>query len=65
MSQIYLVTGQRQLFDNETYKIISVEESLRLLDTFNMIQFDTETKGKDCHIAGSYTPLTLPTASLV
>lgn len=50
MSQIYLVTSQKQLFDNNIYKIISVEESLRLLDTCNMIQFDTETKGKDCHI---------------
>lgn len=47
---IYLVTAQKQLFDNPLYKIISIEESLRLLNTFNMVQFDTETKGKDCHI---------------
>lgn len=47
---IYLVTGAPALFESDDYKIISVEESLRLLDTYNMIQFDTETKGKDCHI---------------
>lgn len=50
---IYLVTGAPNLFDNEEdeYKIISVEESLRLLDSFNMIQYDSETTGRDSHIA--------------
>ena len=47
---IFLVTGNFTLFESPDYKIIGVEESLRLLDTFNIIQFDTETKGKDCHI---------------
>lgn len=47
---IYLVTGQKELFDNPEYTIISIGESLRILNTFNVIQFDTETKGKDCHI---------------
>lgn len=45
MSQIYLVTGQLQLFDNETYKIISVEESLRLLEPLTTVGLDTETEG--------------------
>lgn len=45
MSQIYLVTGQGQLFDNETYKIISVEESLRLLEPLTIVGLDTETEG--------------------
>lgn len=45
MSQIYLVTGQGQLFDNDTYKIISVEESLRLLEPLNIVGLDTETEG--------------------
>ena len=47
---IYLVTGQKLLFESNKYKIISVEESLRLLDTFNIIQYDSETSGRDCHI---------------
>lgn len=45
MSQIYLVTGQKQLFDNETYKIIGVEESLRLLSPLKIVGLDTETEG--------------------
>lgn len=49
MSQIYLVTAQRQLFDNDIYKIISVEESLRLLDSLTIVGLDTETSGLDPH----------------
>lgn len=45
MNQIYLVTGQGQLFDNDTYKIISVEESLRLLEPLKNVGLDTETEG--------------------
>lgn len=46
-NMIYLVTGQAQLFDNEVYKIISVEESLRLLDPLTIVGLDTETTGLD------------------
>lgn len=45
MSQVYLVTGQGQLFDNDTYKIIGVEESLRLLEPLKVVGLDTETEG--------------------
>lgn len=45
MSQIYLVTAQKQLFDNDTYKIIGVEESLRLLEPLTVVGLDTETEG--------------------
>lgn len=45
MSQIYLVTKQRLLFESEIYKIISVEESLRLLDPLTIVGLDTETEG--------------------
>lgn len=45
MSQIYLVTAQNQLFDNGTYKIIGVEESLRLLEPLKIVGLDTETEG--------------------
>ena len=46
---IYLVTKQTELFENNTYKIISVEESLQLLDTLTIVGLDTETKGIDPH----------------
>ena len=45
MNQIYLVSRQQQLFDNPTYKIISVEESLRLLEPLRIVGLDTETEG--------------------
>ena len=42
---IYLVTAQQQLFDNDVYKIIGVEESLRLLTPLTIVGLDTETEG--------------------
>lgn len=45
MSNIYLVTTQEQLFENDLYKIIGVEESLRLLEPLTVVGFDTETEG--------------------
>ena len=44
---IYLVTKQTTLFESENYKIISVEESLRLLNSLNIVGLDTETSGLD------------------
>lgn len=44
---IYLVTKQTELFENNTYKIISVEESLQLLNTLTIVGLDTETSGLD------------------
>lgn len=49
MSQIYLVTAQKQLFDNETYKIIGVKESLELLAPLKIVGLDTETQGLNPH----------------
>lgn len=42
---IYLVTKQQELFDNDLYKVISVEESLRLLSTLTIVGLDSETEG--------------------
>lgn len=42
---IYFVTGQKPLFENEAYKVISVEESLRLLNPLTVVGIDTETQG--------------------
>lgn len=47
---IYLVTGNTELFENDTYKVISVEESLDILKGCNLIQYDSETTGVDCHL---------------
>ena len=47
---IYLVTKNQELFDNDVYKIISVDESLHLLSKYKMFQADSETDGRDAHI---------------
>ena len=47
---IYLVTGQLNLFENEAYKTISAEESLEMMKNWNVVQYDSETDGRDAHI---------------
>lgn len=47
---IYLVTKQQQLFDSEEFTIISPEQSLEIMKDWEMVQFDTETSGRDPHI---------------
>ena len=47
---IYLVSSQQQLFDRDEFTLISVEESLRIMQSWKTVQFDTETDGKDAHI---------------
>ena len=44
---IYLVTGRRELFVSDKYKVIGVEESLRLLNPLTKVGLDTETTGLD------------------
>lgn len=46
---VYLVTKSRELFDNEAYKIIGVDESLSLLEPLRIVGLDTETSGLSCH----------------
>lgn len=47
---IYLVTGNIPLFEFSDYKIITVEESLKIMSSWKMYQYDSETTGRDCHI---------------
>ena len=47
---IYLVTGQQQLFESDLYKVISIEESLQLLNSCKILQYDSETSGIDAHL---------------
>lgn len=49
MSRIFLVTSQNQLFDNNVCKVISVEESLKLLEPLEVVGIDTETHGLNPH----------------
>ncbi len=49
MNRIYLVTNNLELFDNDKYKIIGVDESLSLLSPLKIVGVDTETSGLNCH----------------
>jgi DNA polymerase I-like protein with 3'-5' exonuclease and polymerase domains len=44
---IYLVTGQQQLSESDLYKVISIEESLQLLNSCKILQYDSETSCKN------------------
>lgn len=46
---IYFVTGQRELFEfpDAKYKCISVEESLKILESLQVVGLDTETTGTE------------------
>lgn len=47
---VYLVSGQKELFDNSDYTAISVEVSLQLLESCEVLQYDSETDGRDAHV---------------
>lgn len=52
---IFLVTRQLELFDGEFYSRMTVEDSIKEISSWKMIQFDTEGTGLDCHIAKMLT----------
>lgn len=47
---IHLVTNQQQLFESDLYRLMTVEESLREIESWNLIQLDSETTGRDPHL---------------
>lgn len=47
---IYFVSGKQSLIDDSRIKHISVDESLKILDSWKLIQYDSETSGLDPHV---------------
>ena len=47
---IYLITSQQQLFNLKNVEIITVEKSLEIIESWSIIQYDSETTGKDPHL---------------
>jgi DNA polymerase I-like protein with 3'-5' exonuclease and polymerase domains len=47
---VYLVSSNQELFENPDYKIIDVRESLQLLKDCKVLQFDSETSGRDARL---------------
>lgn len=47
---IYLVSGQQSLFELDGIRNISVEESIDKINEWPMVQYDSETDGKNPHL---------------
>ena len=47
---IYLVTQQTSLFSNEHYGIMTAEDAIAEINTWDRVQFDTETRGRNPHL---------------
>lgn len=47
---IYLVTCQNKLFEDSSYKVITVLDSLNMMKEWKVVQYDSETNGRDPHI---------------
>ena len=47
---VYFVTLQKQLFPDVDYDCISPVESIKRMQSWNLIQVDTETDGRDAHL---------------
>ena len=47
---IFLVTKQQELLENPNYTIISEEKSLKLMKDWDIVQYDSETDGRNPHI---------------
>ena len=47
---VYLVTTQEELFENELYTIISADKALEMMQSWDVIQIDSETNGRDSHL---------------
>ena len=47
---IYLVYNQQKLWGSDNYKTLSIEDALKEIQSWGVIQFDTETSGRDPHL---------------
>lgn len=47
---IYLVSDNKRLFESPNYSYLSVEESIKEIESWDVVQFDTETSGRDPHL---------------
>ena len=47
---IYLCTKQQQLFESSSYTIIDERDALEKIQKWGIIQFDSETSGRDAHL---------------
>ena len=50
---LYYIGGtlQKQLFPDTDFDCVSPEQSLQMMEDWNVIQVDTETSGRDAHLS--------------
>ena len=47
---IYFVSTQKELFDSDVYTMITPEDSIKMMESWSIIQYDSETEGRDPHL---------------
>lgn len=47
---IYLVTKKQELFEDPDYTIITAERAIEVMQDWKLVQYDSETSGRDCHL---------------
>ena len=47
---IYLCTKQQELFNSNLYTVIDEQSALEIVKNWNIIQYDSETDGRDAHL---------------
>lgn len=47
---VYLVSGNQELFESPNYEMMSPDSALREIMSWDVIQFDTETSGRNPHL---------------
>lgn len=47
---IYLVSACQKLFESTEYKQLSIEDSLAMINSWGIIQCDSETSGRNCYL---------------
>lgn len=47
---IYLVSNNKKLFNSEYYEYLDCAKAIEIIESWEQIQFDTETTGRDPHI---------------
>ena len=47
---IYFVSTQKELFDSDAYVMMTPEDSIKMMESWSIIQYDSETEGRDPHL---------------
>lgn len=47
---IYFVSTQKELFDSDVYTMMTPEDSIKMMESWSIIQYDSETEGRCPHL---------------